>query len=290
MVPAEARGALGYWLAWARNPCAPHPGARPITNSTESLPAHISHNEQHWDDLAAGYQATHREQLSMSVPTWSVFATPESELGVLGDVVGRDVVELGCGAAQFSIALARQGARCTGIDLSREQLTLAEELLTEAEAVDGERPDVSLVLGNVEALEVPDASFDVAFSDYGASMFADPLQWVPEAARVLRPGGRLAFSAFTPLLELCWPNPGQVTTNELRRSYFDLHEIRDRATLFNLPYGEWVRLFRRSGLEIIDLVETRPREGVVTTEYRSANQVAWARQWPAEMIWVLDRR
>ena len=252
---------------------------------------HVAHNERYWDDIAAGYQATHRRELSTDVPTWSVFATPESEICALGEVAGRDVVELGCGGAQFSIALARQGARCTGVDLSGEQLAYAEQLLAGIEQAEGARPDVSLLLGNVERLVLPDASFDIAFSDYGASMFADPLRWVPEAARILRPGGRLAFSAITPLLEMCWPTTSKaVTTNELQRSYFDLHEIRDAATLFNLPYGEWVGLFRRSGLEIVDLIETRPREDQVTTEYRTANQVEWARRWPAEMIWVLDRR
>jgi len=254
-------------------------------------PSHIAHNERHWDDLAAGYQATHELQLSTRTPMWSVFAIPEAELGVLGPVVGRDTVELGCGGAQFSIALAREGARCTGIDLSREQLAHAERLLERIAAEDGARPDVTLTLGNVEQLDLPDASFDVAFSDYGASMFADPHRWVPEAARVLRPGGRLAFSMITPILEMCWPSAsGEVTTNELRREYFDLHEIQDKATLFNLPYGEWIRLFRRSGLEVVDLVETRPRAAQESTEYRTPNQVEWARKWPAEMIWVLDRR
>jgi ubiquinone/menaquinone biosynthesis C-methylase UbiE len=259
--------------------------------TTARTPAeHIAANEVYWDDFAAAYQETHATQLPTTDPTWSVFAIPEAELGVLGDVAGRDVVELGCGGAQFSIALARQGARCTAVDLSREQLAHAERLLAAIEAAEGARPDVTLVSGNAEALELPDASFDIAVSDYGASMFADPYRWVPEAARVLRPGGRLAFSAFTPILELCWPPAGsRITTNELQRAYFDLHEIPGASTLFNLPYGEWVRLFRRSGLEIVDLVETRPREGQVTTEYRTANQVEWARRWPAEMIWVLDR-
>jgi SAM-dependent methyltransferase len=251
----------------------------------------VAQTDAYWDDYAAGYQFTHAQQLSTTTALWSVFAIPEDELGVLGEVAGRDVVELGCGGAQFSIGLARRGAHCTGVDLSRAQLAHAERLLADLEAAEGSRPDVRLVSGDVGALPLPDASFDIAFSDYGASMYADPHRWVPEAARVLRPGGRLAFSAYTPLLELCWPSaPGEVVANELRRDYFDLHEIEDRATLYNLPYGEWVRLFRRSGLEIVDLVETRPRPDQLTTEYRTANQVEWARRWPAEMIWVLDRR
>jgi ubiquinone/menaquinone biosynthesis C-methylase UbiE len=262
-----------------------------MSTTERTRPEHVAPNEAYWDGLAAGYQATHSKQLSTTVPMWSVFATPESDLGVLGEFEGKDVVELGCGGAQFSIALARHGARCTAVDISREQLAHAEQLLTDIEQADGARPDVTLMTGDVEQLELADASFDIAFSDYGASMFADPYRWVPEAARVLRPGGRLAFSAITPILEMCWPKTsGKVANHELQRTYFDLHAIQDHATMFTLPYGEWVRLFRRSGLEIIDLVETRPGESQVTTEYRSASQVEWARRWPAEMIWVLDRR
>jgi SAM-dependent methyltransferase len=262
-----------------------------VESPERTLSEHVANNERYWDQRAAAYQATHRTQLSATVPTWSVFATPESELGVLGEVEGRDVLELGCGGAQFSIALARQGARCTAVDVSREQLDHARQLMSTVEQADGTRPEVTLVCGDVEALELPDASFDVAFSDYGASMFADPYRWVPEAARVLRRGGRLAFSVISPLLEICWPADGdRVATNVLRRSYFDLYDMREDATLFNLPFGEWIRLFRRSGLEIVDLVETRPRDGQVSTEYRTDSQVEWARRWPAELIWVLDRR
>lgn len=251
---------------------------------------HIAHNRAWWRRSADSYQLRHAEQLPTRNPTWGVFSIPESELGALGDVAGRDVVELGAGGAQFSLALARQGARCTAVDFSEQQLEHAARLVDRVAVEDGERPDVTLVHGDVERLELDDASFDAAFSDYGASMFADPLRWVPEAARVLRPGGRLAFSCITPMLETCWSGDGATIGTDLAKDYFGLHRIEDDGmVLFNLPYGEWIRLFASCGLRVVDLIETRPRAGVAETTYRSSMQVEWARRWPAEMIWVLDR-
>lgn len=247
-------------------------------------------NERWWDSYAQTYLAEHDVQLPIDQPTWSLWMLRENELGALGPYDDRDVVELGSGAAQFSIALARNGARCTAVDISAEQRQLAERLLDRAEELDGSRPDVTLVQGDAQGTGLPAESFDIACSDYGASMFADPLRWVPEAARLLRPGGRLAFSAITPFLEVCWPEQLGSVGQELVKDYFGLHRIHERAVYYNLPYGEWIRLFRRSGFDVLDLIETRPPDGVTETAYRSANQVAWSRRWPAEMIWVLEKR
>jgi SAM-dependent methyltransferase len=247
-------------------------------------------NERWWNDYAGAYLMSHDANLPIDDPTWSLWMLPESELGVLGPFEGRDVLEMGSGAAQFSISLARQGASCTALDISEEQLSIASGMLDHVESLHGERPDVTLVQGNAEQVELPDASFDIVFSDYGASMFADPLRWVPEAARLLRPGGRLAFSAISPILEICWPKDQGIAGDRMVKDYFGLHRIEDRAVYYNLPYGEWIRLFRRCGLEIVDLVETGPGEGVEETAYRSVNQVAWSRRWPAENVWVLDKR
>ena len=118
---------------------------------------------------------------------------------MLGDVKGRDILEFGCGAAQWSIALAKAGARPVGLDLSEKQLEHARRLMVEAGV------DFPLVHASAEAVPLPDESFDIVFCDYGAMTFADPYATVPEAARLLRPGGLLAFCGATPLVEMCYP-------------------------------------------------------------------------------------
>lgn len=238
-------------------------------------------NRAFWDRQSDSYQATHREHIGRPEPRWGLWQLPESELGILGDVAGKDVLELGCGAAQWSILLAAQGARPVAVDNSERQLEHAREALA---ATGLEFP---LVHAPAESVPLPDASFDVVFADHGANRFADPYEWVPEAARLLRPGALLAFSGSTPLEVLCWNEPANRMDAELHRDYFGLHRIEeaDGPVQFELPYGEWIRLFRANELEVEDVREIRPPLGAAST-YRSAEETEWARSWPMEQMWI----
>jgi ubiquinone/menaquinone biosynthesis C-methylase UbiE len=210
---------------------------------------------------------------------WGVWRIPEDEVGALGDAQGKDVLELGCGAAQWSIALARDGARPIGLDVSGRQLAHAAELIHDAGA------RVPLVQASAEELPFADASFDLVFCDHGAMSFADPHRTVPEAARVLRPGGLLAFCTDTPFHFVCWNERTERVGRTLQEPYFDMRTAEDEATTqFQLPYGQWIRLFRAHGLEVDDLIELRPPEDA-TTSYRGWVPLSWARSWPAEQIW-----
>jgi SAM-dependent methyltransferase len=255
------------------------PGAGPGRRRHEAL------NRAWWNAESAEYQARHGAQLGEHGAAWGIWQIPEAELGVLGDVAGRDVVELGCGAAQWSIELARRGARPVGVDLSEAQLDHARRLQAEADVT------FPLVHASAEEVPLPDASFDIAFCDHGAFTFADPHRTVPEAARLLRDGGLLAFNMSTPLLDICWPEEADEVTQTLWLDYFGLHEVptgeADHVE-FNLPYGEWIRLFRRSGFVVEDLVELRPA-AEATSSYRSDAARAWARRWPMEHIWKVRR-
>jgi SAM-dependent methyltransferase len=244
------------------------------------LTPHAARNRAAWDAYADEYQALHSEQLDASGgDAWGMWQVPEAELDVLGEVGGRDVLELACGAARWSVALARRGARATGLDLSSRQIEIARETVAAAGV------DVTLVEASAEDVPLPDASFDIVFTDHGAFTFADPRLVMPQCARLLRPGGLLAFSMMTPIVDLVWPLDVDDPTESFVRDYFDLHSGDDGHTIgFQLPYGDWIRLFREHGFVIEDLIELRPAEGAQSS-YRSAAATQWARRWPIEHIW-----
>ena len=131
--------------------------------------------------------------------SWGLFAIPERALGVLGNVADLDIIELGCGTAYVSGWLARQGARPVGVDLTPAQLTTARRCQ--------ERFGLSFPLVEADAANVPlrEHSFDLVVSEYGASLWCDPARWIPEAARLLRPGGRLVFLTSSVLVSLWVP-------------------------------------------------------------------------------------
>jgi len=242
------------------------------------LSDHARQNRAAWDAEAEAYQERNAKAIEHEAPHWGMWQLPESELQALGELDGRDVLELGCGAGQFGLSLVRQGARVTGIDNSAKQLEFARAKV-------GDR--MTLVHGSAEALPFEDASFDLVCCDHGAVGFTDPRVVVPEVARVLRVGGRFAFSGLTPVEWITFD--GETSTRELQRDYFGMRSMDTEGTIeFMLTYGDWVRVFVGAGLAIRDLIEIRPPEGATST-YRDEAETEWARHWPMEQIWVVDR-
>jgi ubiquinone/menaquinone biosynthesis C-methylase UbiE len=245
---------------------------------------HVRKNRRFWDQIARDYQRKHGARLARNAMSWGVWRIPESRVRALGEVEGRDVLELGCGAARWSAALAARGARAVGIDVSGNQLAEARRKLARR------RPPVELVQGSAEELPFRDEAFDVAFCDHGAMEFADPERTVPEAARVLRPGGVLAFSIASPLLFMCWNPKTEKIEQTLHGDYFRMRsDTYEESIQFQLPYGEWIRLFRTHGLEVEELIHLRPSPRA-TTSYDDYIDLEWARRWPAEDLWRVRKR
>jgi SAM-dependent methyltransferase len=249
---------------------------------------HVRVNRARWNQTADDYQTRNASQIRQQAFTgeieWGLWAIPESQLNVLGDVHDKDVLEFGCGGGQWSTALARRGARPVGFDLSEQQLVHARRLQRET----GIR--FPLVQADAEHVPLADASFDVVFADHGAFSFADPDRTVPEAARLLRTGGLLAFSHISPLFAITTPADAEHASERLVYDYFDLHQLDEPEGMieFNLPYGGWISLFRRSRLLVEELIEPRPAPDAVST-YRDDEDRAWSRRWPSENIWRLRK-
>jgi SAM-dependent methyltransferase len=247
------------------------------------LTDHALKNRADWDRKSDSYEAAHASQLQRHPTGWGCWSIPEAELRVLGDVKGKDILEFGCGAARWSIALSQLGARCVGLDNSERQLEHARALMRSADV------EFPLVHSSAEAVPLPDESFDIVFCDHGAMTFADPHRTVPEASRLLRPGGLLAFSAATPILNICWNEVEDRIDERLHANYFEQHRFEDASSVvFSLPYGQWIALFRRCGFIIEDLIELRAPVEPETT-YTDFVRHDWARKWPAEQIWRVRR-
>ncbi|HSI96829.1 MAG TPA: class I SAM-dependent methyltransferase, partial [Gaiellaceae bacterium] len=248
----------------------------------EGAAGYIERNRAAWERWAKEYIVAGRKAWSAPELRWGIWGIPESELGLVEGVPpGSDVVELGCGTAAISAALARAGLRPVAIDISRAQLDLAAEHQREF------GPVFPLVHANAEQVPFDTESFDVAISEYGASLWCDPRRWLPEAHRLLRPNGRLIFIVNGALLMVCTPADGSRAGDRLVREYFASPAMEfpeDGVVEFHLTHGQWVRILRKCGFVLDDLVEVRPPHGAKPRfDFVS---VEWARRWPSEEIWI----
>jgi SAM-dependent methyltransferase len=248
---------------------------------------HVLSNRARWDADAPNWVEGGHESWAYSEPAWGIWQVPESQLHVLPDVRGLDTIELGCGTGYISSWLARRGARAVGLDNSREQLNTARRFQREFGV------EFPLVHADAENVPLASESFDVAISEYGAAIWCDPYRWIPEAARVLRPGGTLVFLVNSVLLMLTMPDleADGPAGQELIRDYFGMHRNEwpdDPGIEFHLGYGDWIRLLRAQGFEVEDMIEVRPPEGS-TTRHPLAT-LGWSRRWPCEEIWKARKK
>jgi SAM-dependent methyltransferase len=221
-------------------------------NSAESVAA----NSAWWDADADDYHVEHGDFLGVADFVWCPESLREADARLLGDVEGKDVLEVGCGSAPCSRWLAIQGARVTAFDLSAGMLRYA------AAAGEATGIDLPLVRANAERLPFASESFDIACSAFGAIPFVTDLAGTfREVARVLRPGGSWVFAVTHPMR---WIFPDDPGPNGLRvtGSYFDRTpyvevDADGHATYveYHRTLGDFVRALAAAGLTITDLVE-----------------------------------
>jgi SAM-dependent methyltransferase len=246
-----------------------------VTEHNPTVAAWTRANAEYTDERAE--QAWAEDEI-----TWGVWHVPERELGALPDVAGKDVVELGCGTAYFGAWLKKQGAaRVVGVDPTPAQLETARRCNEHFGL------GLDLVEAFAEKVPLPDASFDLVVSEYGASIWADPYEWIPEAARLLRPGGELVFLCNSTLVILCSPDDDSPATETLQRPQFGMFRFQwpGEGVEYHLPHGDWIRLLRAQGFEILDLIAIQAPPDAETHRRYDYVSAEWARKWPAEEIW-----
>lgn len=252
----------------------------------DELPDYARINRDTWTRHNAEYTDRNaREAWAQPQITWGVWSAKESELQVLPDVRGRDVIELGCGTAYFGAWLKRAGARrVVGVDVTPAQLASARRI--DAEVGLG----LELIEANAEAVPMEGEQFDLAISEYGASIWCDPFKWIPEAARLLRRDGELVFMRNSTISMLCMPETGSVTES-LQRPQREMNRLEwEDEVEFHLPAGELFRLLRASGFEVLDLRELYAPPGAPEHPHYNYVPAAWAARWPAEEIWRARKR
>jgi SAM-dependent methyltransferase len=257
-------------------------------------PEDVAHNRALWDQVSAEISAADGlSRWAADEIAWGLSGVPESQVGVLGQVRNRDVVELGCGVAHLSAQLVRRGARAVALDLSSAQLSAT----VRAQGAHG--PWFPVLQADAERLPLADRCADLVVSEHGVAAWCEPQAWVAEAARILRPGGRLVFLTNSPLSAMCVPAEGGPAGQGLLRGPAELREIRwPGGGLEHHPtHGDWIRVLGRNGFTVTGLRELPdPSDGTADEERtRTASGLygiadpEWAERWPVEDLWTARR-
>ena len=242
-------------------------------------------NRSAWQEFAKGYEEPAELAWKTDQPYWGIWGIPEEEVLLLPhDLEGKTCIEIGCGAGYVSSWMARRGAEVTGIDPTPNQLETARRLEKKYQL------GVEFVEGFGEELPFADSSFDFAISEYGASLWANPYEWIPEAARVLKIGSGLVFMTNHAFAICCEPDQedeNEPLSDQLQRPYLGLFEqeweFSSDEVEFHLSHGDWIALLRENGFILERLLELGAPANA-KSRYAWAS-VEWASKWPTEEVW-----
>ena len=143
--------------------------------------------EKWWNEVSKSYQED--SKIRTKSAHYGPYAPDENKLKLLGNVKGKKILEIGCGGGQCSIAFAKQGAKCIGLDLSKEQLKHAEELAKK------EKVSVKFLKHDIQTLKgIKSKNYDIVFSAFALQYIPDLTKCFREVNRVLKKGGIFVFS------------------------------------------------------------------------------------------------
>ncbi len=253
----------------------------------KNKPDYLQGNVEAWTE--------HSQEVKSSIikrwntePCWGIWKIPEAKIRLLpDDMSGLKALEAGCGTGYVSAWMARRGATVIGIDPTPLQLETAKEMNRKYQL------EIQFMEGFGEDLPFEDSSFDFVISEYGAALWSDPYLWIPEASRVISPGGKLVFltNSIFYILTCQEMEDGGPPGKELLRNYQNMHLVKwldaPLETEFHLPHGKWIDLLTREGFRIDALHELSAlpdSEG----DYSPVTK-EWAQNFPAEEVWVCTK-
>lgn len=144
-------------------------------------------------DPFANYKAAQREGWASFLPVEVISTIPAAKLVKFAEVTpGQRLLDVACGTGVVAITAARHGAKVSGLDLTPVLLERARQNASVASV------DIDFIEGDAEALPYPDSSFDVVLSQFGHIFAPRPAVVAREMLRVLKQGGRIAFSTWPP--------------------------------------------------------------------------------------------
>lgn len=252
------------------------------TDPSQTGQDRIERNRALWDQLNEDFAgADGMDRWDAPDLGWGLFRRAEAQLALLGVVEGSDVVELGCGTAHVAAWAARRGARCTAIDLSGLQLMTARRCQLRS------GPWFPLIQADAEHVPLRDGCADLVVSEHGVGAWCEPQRWVPEAARLLRPGGRLVFMTNSILSALCVPEQSGPAGDRLLRAIHDVRTVDwpGGGIEHHLSHSEWIGVLRSAGFVIDELLELSPPTGSADPDWYEIVTAEWAGRWPAEDVW-----
>ena len=144
---------------------------------------------------------------------------------------------------------------------------------------------------DAEQVPLASGSFDLVVSEHGVAAWCDPQRWLPEAARLLRPGGRLVFLTNSSLSTLCVPAEGGVAGDRLLRGQREARRVQwpGGGIEFHPSHGDWLRLLRASGFVVDAMHEVYAPADAAEHRFYEIASPEWAARWPVEELWVATR-
>lgn len=241
-------------------------------------------NRKAWDAYGDEYNKRHNEQIDRSDFYWGYWSIPEKKVNALGDIRGKKILELGCGAAFQSIAIKRQGGFPVAIDNSLKMLEYAKNNQVKYEM------EFPLIHCSGENLDLESDQFDIVFCDHGAMTYSKTRETLMEVNRVLLKGGTFAFNIGSPLQEICYNMKNEAVDKKLHQSYFELSPFEEDGFVYQQhTLSDWIKLFIETGFQITGLIELRPNKTSKSTYDNNSKLLDWARHWPAENLWKLKK-